>query len=287
MVTVIIFLLVRLTGDPLNVILPEEASPEMYEQTARALGLDQPLHVQYVRFLTDIAEGDFGTSHRTRGPVLPLLISRIPATLELSLAALVVAFATAIPLGMYAAYWRGGWLDFTARSTAVFGQSMPPFLLGLLLILLFAVTLGVLPAGGRGTPAHLVLPAVTLAWVIAAGLTRLMRSSLLEVLQLDYITVARAKGVSERRVLWRHSFRNAAVPVLTFGGVLSANLLTGSIVTETVFAWPGMGRLVVDSITARDFPVVQGAVVLLSAVYITLNLVVDALYIVVNPRLRA
>ena len=285
-VTVIVFLMVRISGDPVQMLLPLEATPDQKELLTKALGLDKPIVVQYWRYLTGLARVDFGVSTRTRLPVRDLILSRLPATLELGVVALGFAFAIALPIGIYSAYWRDTPLDLVARLFAILGQSLPAFWTGILLILIFGVYLKVLPAGGRGTPLHLVLPAFTLGWFAVAGVMRLTRSSMLEVLGSEYIKLARAKGVPERTILWKHALRNAAIPVLTFASVISVIILSGSVVTETVFAWPGMGRLMIEGAMARDFPLVQGVVLLFSAMYIGGNLLVDISYVYLNPRLR-
>ena len=286
LVTLVVFSLVRLTGDPLNVILPEEATKEMYEAAARRLGIDQPLPVQYARYLGGLLQGNLGTSSQMRVAVSRLIAERFPATLELGLVAIGLMVVVAIPLGLLAGYKRGGKLDTGIRVLALTGQSIPQFWFGILLILVVSVMLHWLPAGGRGNWSHLILPALTLASIGCAGMIRLVRSSVLEVLETDYIKVVRSKGMSESNVLFKHGLRNAAVPVLTFGGLMSANLLTGSIVTESVFGWPGLGRLVYDAIIARDFPVVQGVVLTMSAIYIAINFAIDVAYVYLNPRLR-
>ncbi|OFV80974.1 MAG: ABC transporter permease [Acidobacteria bacterium RBG_16_64_8] len=287
MMTLVIFIVVRLTGDPLQVLLPEEAVPEMYAQAAARLGLDQPLPVQYGRYLGGIFRGDFGVSHRMSVPTGQLILERLPATLQLGIVSLTLTFAIAVPLGVYAAYWRGSVVDGGARLLAVFGQTVPTFWLGILLIFTFAVWLRWLPAGGSGDWRHLILPSLTLALAMMGGITRLTRSSMMEVLSSDYVTFARMKGVPESKVLWKHSFRNAALPLLTLGGTISAQVLTGSVVTETVFSWPGVGQLMVDAVRFRDFPVVQGIVLLFGMMYMTTNLIVDVLYLYLNPRLRS
>lgn len=285
-VTVVVFLLVRLTGDPLQVLLPLDATPEMYERFERELGLNLPWIEQYGRYLAGVVSGDLGLSHRTRLPVAELIGERLPATFQLAVAALSISLVVAIPLGLYAAYWRGSRLDVLARVIAVIGQSTPSFWLGLLLILAFALQLPLLPAGGYGSWRHIILPASTLAWFVIAGLTRLLRSSMLEALSSDYVRFARSRGVSETRIVWKHGLKNAALPVLTYAGTLAAAILTGAVVTETVFAWPGLGRLMIEAITARDFPVVQGVVLVMSGIFVGVNFIVDVLYLYLDPRLR-
>lgn len=282
----VVFAVVRLTGDPTFALLPEDATQEQREQLRDDLGLDEPLVVQYFIFLGNLARGDLGTSFQYGVPVSTLIQQRFPMTALLAVAAITLTICVGIPLGVYAAYKRGGWVDRGARLVAVGGQSAPSFWVGLLLIYLLAIWLRWLPAGGYGGPSHLVLPAITVGWAAVAGLTRLTRSSMIEVLETDYIKFLRLKGVPERRVVWRHGLRNAGLSALTFTGVLTAGLLTGSIVAETVFVWPGMGLLISESITGRDFAVVQGVVLVFSAIYIVVNLVVDLLYAALNPRLR-
>lgn len=285
-VTLILFVVTRLTGDPVAVLLPREATAEMREQITREVGLDKPYVVQYVNYLGRLVQGDLGDSMRTQRPVTDMLVSRLPATLELGAAALVITLVIGIPLGMYAGYKRGTWIDKAASSLAVMGQAAPAFWVALLLIILLSVRLQLLPSGGRDGLQNLIMPAFVMAWAGIAGVTRLMRSSVLETLETDYIRFVRIKGVSESKVLWKHAMRNAALPVLTFGGVIAAGMVTGSVVTEAVFVWPGMGRLLIDAIESRDFPVVQGVVLMLAAVYLMANVVIDVLYVYLNPRLR-
>jgi peptide/nickel transport system permease protein len=286
-VTVMLFVIVRITGDPVAVLLPPEASPEMYDQIRVELGLDRPLVEQYTQYLGKLVRGDLGESFSTQLPVTEMIAGRLPATLELGGAALLVTFLVGLPLGLYAGYKRGSVIDRAASGLAVLGQAAPTFWVGIVLILVLAVNFELLPAGGRGGIDHLILPAITMAWVSVAGVTRLTRSSILETLESDYIRLCRVKGMSEARVLWKHALRNAALPVLTFGGVVTAGMITGSVVTEAVYVWPGTGRLLLDAIGGRDFPVVQGVVLVLAGVYIVVNILVDVLYVYLNPRLRS
>ena len=286
-VTLLTFALVRLTGDPVLAILPMDASQQDYLKLRAQLGLDQPVAFQYVSYLRQLIVGNLGYSYTTREPVTAIIAERFPVTLYLGIAALMIVFGVGVPVGLYSAYWQGGWLDRVGKFTAVVGQSVPQFWLGLILILVFAVRLGWLPAGGYGGLGYLTLPAITMAWTATAGIMRLMRSSTLEVLNSDYIRFSRIKGVPERAVLWKHALRNAALPVLTLGGVVTADLITGSIVTETVFAWPGLGQLIINSIHSRDFPVIQGLVLTFCAIFIATNLMVDLVYVSMSPRLHA
>ncbi|MET0487620.1 MAG: ABC transporter permease [Candidatus Rokuibacteriota bacterium] len=282
----IVFVLTRLSGNPIYLLLDVNASQQDQEILTRHLGLDQPLPVQYGRYVTNIAVGDFGNSIITRRPVLEHIWERLPATVELGVVAMFLSVLIGVPLGMYSAVRRGGTLDTGARVFAVLGQSMPTFWLGLMLILLFGVVLGVLPAGGRGGLLHLILPAFTLGYFTSAAILRLTRSAMLEVLGSDYIKFARLKGLPEQVVLWKHGLRNALLPVVTFAVLLFVQFLGGAVVTETVFAWPGLGRLILESITTRDYPIVQAGVLVLSALYLTGNLMVDLLYSYLNPRIR-
>jgi peptide/nickel transport system permease protein len=282
----IVFVLTRLSGNPIYLLLDVNASAQDQEILTRHLGLDKPLPVQYGRYVTNIAVGDFGNSIITRRPVLEHIWERLPATVELGVVAMFLSVLIGVPLGMYSAVRRGGALDTGARVFAVLGQSMPTFWLGLMLILLFGVVLGVLPAGGRGGWLHLILPAFTLGYFTSAAILRLTRSAMLEVLGSDYIKFARLKGLPEQVVLWKHGLRNALLPVVTFAVLLFVQFLGGAVVTETVFAWPGLGRLILESITTRDYPIVQAGVLVLSALYLTGNLMVDLLYSYLNPRIR-
>lgn len=282
----IVFILTRLSGNPVHLLLDVNASQRDYEILTRHLGLDQPLPVQYGIYVKNIALGDFGSSILTRRPVTEHIWERLPATIELGFVAMLLSLLIGIPLGMYSAVHRGGIMDRGARVFAVLGQSMPTFWLGLMLILFFAVVLGVLPAGGRGGLQHLILPAFTLGYFTSAAILRLTRSSMLEVLGSDYIKFARLKGLHEQVVLWKHGLKNALLPVITFAVMLFVQFLGGAVVTETVFAWPGLGRLILESITTRDYPIVQAGVLVLSALYLTGNLLVDMLYSYVNPRIR-
>jgi peptide/nickel transport system permease protein len=282
----IVFVLTRLSGSPLHLLLDVNATQRDQEILARHLGLDQPLPVQYAIYVKNIALGDFGKSVLTRRPVTEHIWERLPATVELGFVAMFLSVLIGVPLGMYSAVRRGGIMDGVARVFAVLGQSMPTFWLGLMLILFFAGVLGVLPAGGRGGLLHLVLPAFTLGYFTSAAILRLTRSSMLEVLGSDYIRFARLKGMPEQVVLWKHGLKNALLPVVTFAVMLFVQFLGGAVVTETVFAWPGLGRLILESITTRDYPIVQAGVLVLSALYLTGNLFVDMLYSYLNPRIR-
>src|SRR5499425_741403 len=282
----IVFVLTRLSGNPVHLLLDVNATQRDFDLLTRDLGLDKPLPVQYGIYVKNIMQGDFGKSVLSRRPVTEHILERLPATIELGVVAMLLSVLIGVPLGVYSAVHRGGPLDSGARVFAVLGQSMPPFWLGLMLILFFGVVLGVLPAGGRGGLSHLILPAFTLGYFTSAAILRLTRSSMLEVLGSDYIKFARLQGLPEPLVLWKHGLRNALLPVVTFAVLLFVQFLGGAVVTETVFAWPGLGRLILESITTRDYPIVQAGVLVLSALYLAGNLGVDLLYSYLNPRIR-
>ena len=276
----------RLSGDPAATMLPGDASVEELYALRHALGLDEPLLTQYARFLASAVQGDFGLSLRHQQPALGLVLERLPATLELALASLSLSIVIAIPLGILAALYRGRLCDAAAMGFAVVDQATPYFWMGIMLILVVSVELGWLPTSGRGGLDHLILPAVTMATHLAASLARLTRTSMLEVLGQNYLNTARAKGLSERTVIWAHALKNAAIPITTLIGVQFGTLLGGSIVTEMIFAWPGVGRLAVQSIFARDYPVVQASVFMLALSFVAINLAVDLLYGWLDPRVR-
>jgi len=282
----IVFVLTRLSGNPIHLLRDVNATERDQEILTRYLGLDQPLPVQYAIYVKNLARGDLGQSILSRRPVAEHIWERLPATVELGFVAMFLSVLIGVPLGVYSAVRRGGIMDGAARVFAVLGQSMPTFWLGLMLILFFGVVLGLLPAGGRGGLEHLILPAFTLGYFTSAAILRLTRSAMLEVLGSDYIKFARLKGLHEQVVLWKHGLKNALLPVVTFAVMLFVQFLGGAVVTETVFAWPGLGRLILESITTRDYPIVQAGVLVLSALYLTGNLFVDVLYSYLNPRIR-
>ena len=285
-VVTLVFIALRASGDPAATMLPGDASVEELTALRRELGLDRPLHIQYARFLAGAVTGDFGTSFRHQQPALPLVLERLPATMELAFAALALAVAAALPLGIVAALRRGRLADVLAMGFAVVGQATPYFWMGIMLILVVSVELGWLPTSGRGGWEHIVLPAITRGTHFAASLARLTRTSMLEVLGQNYVTTARAKGLAERRVILVHALKNAAVPVVTLIGLQFGTLLGGAVVTETIFAWPGVGRLAVQSIFVRDYPVVQAGVLVLALTFVAINLFVDLLYGYLDPRIR-
>jgi len=286
-VATLVFSLIHLIpGDPAQAMLGEAASPQDVEELRQKLGLDRPLVEQYGHFVGGLLRGDLGTSLRTGLPVTAQILERMPATLELAAAAMVVAVMIAIPLGIAAAVRRGTAVDHTAMVLALSGVSIPNFWLGPLLAIIFAVELGWLPVSGRGTWAHLVLPALSLGAALAAILARMMRASLLEELRELYMLAARARGASRARAVLRHAFRNSLIPVVTIIGLQFGAVLTGAVITETVFAWPGIGRLLIQSIGFRDYPLVQGCILLIAVTYVTMNLVVDLAYAWLDPRIR-
>jgi len=278
--------LVYLSGDPVRALVPPSAGPEVIERVRVLYGFDQPLPVQFVRFLSRAVQGDFGTSVRFGTPALGVVLERVPLTLLLGLSGLLIGLAIAVPLGMLAARRRGTWVDLTARGVAVVGQGVPNFVMGPVLVLLFAVSLGWLPVSGASSPSSLILPAVVVGLGAAAGLTRILRSALLEELGRDYVRTARAKGVSDRAVVRRHALRNAAIPVVTFLAFDIAALLSGIVVVERVFQYPGMGLLATQAITNRDIPVIQAFVFLAALMIVTTNLLLDVAYAVIDPRVR-
>jgi len=287
LIVTMVFLLAHIVpGDPVQQMLGEGARAEDLQQLRHALGLDVPITVQYGRYLQGVIHGDLGESFRFREPVSRVVLEHYPATLELALVALLVCVAIGIPAGLLAAERRATATDRTVGVFTLFGLSVPNFALGPVLILVFSVLLGWLPVSGRGGPAHLILPAVTLGASLAAILTRMVRTSVIEELSSDYVRTARAKGLSSAGVLFRHAFRNALIPVLTILGLQFGTLLAGTIVTETIFSWPGIGRLAVQAINARDYPLLQGCILLIAVSYVLVNLLTDFVYALIDPRVR-
>jgi peptide/nickel transport system permease protein len=286
-VSVLVFVILRVVpGDPAKMLLPDGAPQSAVDELNRQLGLHEPLHVQYAIFLQSVFRGDFGQSFQYRAPALQVVVERLAATVQLALAALLITVGVGVSLGIVAAVRRGTGYDYASTILAVLGQSLPNFWLGIMLILLFGVALRWLPTSGFESWRHVILPAVTLAAFPMALVARLTRSSMLEILGRDYIRTGRAKGLAERAVILRHALRNAAVPLLTVLGLQIGTLLGGAVITESVFAWPGMGKLVVDAIFFRDFPVVQTVLILSATIFVVINLLVDLLYTVIDPRIR-
>ena len=285
-VSFVVFFILHLTGDPAAVLLSPEATADDIRRFREAMGFNDPFIVQYGRFLAGAISGNFGQSIRHGEPAFDLVLERMPATFELAGAGLAIALCLAIPAGIISAVRRNSLLDYVSTVVALLGQSMPTFWLGIMLILLFSVQLNLLPSSGRGTYLHLIMPAVTLGLFTTARITRLTRSGMLEVLNQDYIRTARAKGVNSRPIVWKHALKNAAIPIVTIVGIELGTLLGGSVITETIFAWPGVGRLSVQAIYNRDYPVVQAAVFVLATTFVLVNLVVDFLYTYLDPRIR-
>ncbi len=285
-VSVVVFGLTWLTGDPASVLLPVNTPPEQVAVFRHSMGFDQPVPVQYLSFLGRALHGDFGVSFRHRSSALPLVAERLPATLRLMAAALAFALLLALPLGILGATFHGRWPDLLSRIVALLGQSIAAPWLGVMLILVFAVNLRWLPSSGASRPDAIILPAIVAGAYSAAGLTRLLRSSLLEVLGNDYIRTARAKGLAERSIMARHALKNAAIPVIAFLGIQITFMFGGTIVAETMFAYPGMSRLAVEAIATRDLPVIQVFVLLAGGLVVLVNLLVDLLYAWLDPRIR-
>ncbi len=287
LILTMVFLLAHIVpGDPVAQMLGEGARAEDLTQLRHALGLDLPLPVQYGRYLGGVLHGNLGESFRFQQPVLKVVAEHYPATLELAIVALLICALIGIPAGVLAAHKRGERTDHAVGVLTLFGLSVPNFALGPVLILFFSVVLGWLPVSGRGGPSHLILPAFTLGAALAAILTRMVRTSLIEELSADYVRTARSKGVSESGVLFRHALRNALIPILTILGLQFGTLLAGTIVTESIFSWPGIGRLAVQAIGARDYPLLQGCILLIAGSYVFVNLLTDLVYALVDPRVR-
>lgn len=285
-VVTIVFFLTRLSGDPARLMAAPDASDEEILELREALGLNKPLIVQYGEYLVRAVQGDFGMSYRHGEPAMQLVLDRLPMTMRLSGMALLIALLVALPLGLIAAVYRDSVLDQPAMTLSLFGQSFPTFWMGIMLILIFSETLRWLPTSGTGGIEYMILPAVTLSFQTTANVTMLLRSSMLEVLGTDYIRTARAKGVQERGVIVAHALRNAALPVITAISLQIGPMLGGAVVTETVFAYPGMGRLAVQAINNRDFTVVQAFVVVMAVIIVSINLITDLIYTVVDPRIK-
>jgi len=287
LVSTVVFVVMRLSGDPVPLLLPPDAPRSEIYRVRAELGLDRSLPVQYAVFLGNALRGDFGRSIHFRAPALEVVLERLPATLELGLTAFLVAVLVALPIGVLSAVRRNTVLDQAAMGLALLGQAAPTFFIGILFILLLSLKAGWFPTSGRGDWSHLVLPALTLGLFAMASVARLTRSAVLDVLGADFIRTARAKGLSEVLVVAKHTLKNAALPIVTITGLQFGSLLGGAVVTETVFAWPGIGRLAIQSIYNRDYPVVQSAVFLSAALFIVINFVIDVIYGLLDPRVRA
>jgi peptide/nickel transport system permease protein len=286
-VTVIVFALSHASGDPLTLLVPLEATHEEIAEIRRFYGLDKPIHVQYWKFLSHAVQGDFGRSTvRPDYEAMELVLSRVPATLQLGAAAILLAAILGVPLGVFSAVRRDTPLDYVGKIFALLGQSVPPFWIGLMLMWVLSVELGWLPTSGKGGIDHMIMPVIAVGWFQVAAIMRLVRSAMLDNLDSEYIKLARIKGISEWKVIWKHCLRNAVIPALTYFGVTAGLLVTGGVIVETVFAWPGVGLLAVEAATNRDFQVLQAVVVLGAVLFVLLNLAVDILYGYLDPRIR-
>lgn len=285
-VSVMIFGMSRAVGDPRVLLLDDYSTKDDWDRLGRELGLDKPYYEQYGIFVKEALKGEFGESIQQGRPAMHIILERLPATIQLGVAAFVLSLIVGVPLGILSAVKRGSLLDQFARIIALIGQSAPPFWLGIMLMFFFAVQLDWLPPFGREGPKSVILPAITLGWFYAAANLRLIRSAMLDVLDSEYIKLARAKGVSSRSIIMKHAFRNALIPPLTFAGVTLGALVTGSLVTETVFAWPGLGKLAVDSLFGLDYPLLQGVVIIFTLMYVGASFLVDVLYAYIDPRIR-
>ena len=285
--TIIVFALGRITGNPLDTLLPLEASERDRIRIEKLWGLDKPLHLQYFRFMGNALQGNFGESLKWTGQTaMGMVLSRLPATLQLAGVALAVATIIAVPIGVISAVKKDTVFDIGGKIIALFGQSLPAFWLGIVLMWIFAVELNWVPTSGKGGVVTFILPAISIGWFQVAALMRLVRSSMLEVLDTEYVKLARIKGLSERKVIWKHCLRNAAIAPLTYFGLILGALMVGSVSIETVFTWPGVGLLAIDAARARDFQVLQAVVIVFCGIYIVLNLLVDVAYAYLDPRIR-
>jgi len=285
LLSMVVFGLARLSGDPVLIMAPPEATEAQLEEMRADYGLDRPLPVQYWRFISRVAQGDFGMSIKWNVPAVDIVIERFPATLLLATTSMIFGLLLALPVGIISAVKRDTWVDNFGKIVALTGQSMPTFWFGILLILVFAVYARMLPTSGYGTIYHLILPSITLGGFVAASIMRVTRSAMLDALESDYIRTARSKGVPEWRVIMVHAFKNGAIPILTITALQAATILRGAVVTETVFVWPGIGKIAVDAVYARDFPLVQASVLTMGGVFLVINLLVDFIYVYLDPRI--
>lgn len=285
LLSLIVFGLARLTGDPVNLMAPMEATPEDIANLRASLGLDKSLPVQYWHFATNALQGDLGRSIKWDRPALDMLLERFPATILLSATSMAFGMLLALPVGIWSAVRRDTWFDRVGKVVALVGQSMPTFWFGILLILFFSLYIRLFPTSGYGYGLHLVLPTVTLGSFVAASIMRVTRSAMIDALEMDHIRTARSKGVPERRVILVHALKNGAIPILTITALQAATILRGAVVTETVFAWPGVGKIAIDAVYARDFPLVQASVLLMGVIFLAVNLVVDLIYLKLDPRI--
>jgi len=286
--SILVFALSRMSGDPRLLFLTPyfHNSEEQWERWGVMLGLDKPYYMQYLIWLGKCLTGDWGQSIDTKLPVMDMITHRLPVTLKLTLGGFIFSFLVGIPLGVISGVYRGSLWDYIGRTIAVLGQSVPAFWLAIVLILIFAVRLGWLPAAGQGGFSYYVMPSIVLGWFGTAGFLRLTRSAMLDVMDSEYIKLARAKGVSKQTVIWKHAFRNAVIAPLTYGGLLLAGFATGTVLTETIFAWPGLGRMALQAVLANDFPVLQGSVIFFALFYVILAFILDMTYALIDPRIR-
>ncbi|MDQ0254756.1 peptide/nickel transport system permease protein [Evansella vedderi] len=285
-ISFIVFALVYMAGDPVSLMLPEEASQEEIDSLREALGLNDPLHVQYGVYIINALQGDFGKSYRYNQDALSIVLERLPQTLELAIVSMIFATIIAIPLGIWSASKQNSYIDLIATGASVLGKAMPNFWLGIMLILLLSVNLAIFPVSGRGTLMHIVLPAITLGTAIAAEMTRLIRSNMIEIMQQDYVRTAKSKGQKDSIVTYRHAFKNCLIPVVTIMALQTSGLIGGALVTEVVFAWPGMGQLLVQAVNARDMAIVQACVFVIAVAVILMNLLADIIYRMIDPRIK-
>lgn len=285
-ITFVIFVLVRIVGDPVVLMLPENATEEEIANLKESMNLDKPIIVQYGLYLKDITQGSFGDSYRYKQDALSIVIEKLPATFELGIFAIIIAILVAVPLGIWSATKKDTFVDLFITGFSVFGKAMPNFWLSIMLILIFSVVFQFFPVSGRGSWLHLVLPGISLAAVIAPDISRITRSSMLEVLNQDYIRTAESKGLKRFAVIYKHAFRNALLPIVSIISLQVSAIIAGSIITESVFSWPGMGQLLIESIIERDMPVVQAAVLLISVFVIIINLITDIVYSLIDPRIK-
>lgn len=285
-ISIVVFALARVTGSPLDVLLPEEATAVDIARVEARWGLDSPIHIQYIKYMGNVIQGDFGESFRFRGSVSDMIWERLPATVQLAGFAVLVSAALALPIGIIVAVKKDTPIDTMGKIIALLGQSLPSFWLGIVLMWIFAVYLDWLPTSGRGGISHMILPGIALWWYNVAALMRLTRSSMLEVLDTEYVKLARIKGIPEWKVIWKHCFRNALIVPVTYFGLIGAVIMTGSVVIETVFSWPGVGQLTIEALRSRDYQVVQAMVLMFATGFLAINLLVDILYAYLDPRIR-
>ncbi|ASN04394.1 ABC transporter permease [Virgibacillus necropolis] len=285
-ITLMIFVLVYVAGDPVLMMLPADATPQEIGQLRHALGFDQPFYVQFGHYIMDLLRGDFGESYQYGEPALSLVLERLPATLQLAAVSMIFAVIIAIPLGVWSAIRPNTFIDLFATGLSVLGKAIPNFWLGIMLILIFAVNYQILPVSGTGSWAHIILPAITLGTAMSAEITRLVRSNMLEILSQDYIRTARSKGLKNGVVIFRHAFKNSLVPVITITFLQAAALVGGSLITEMIFAWPGLGQLIIQAVYEKDLPIIQATVFVTAIMIILINLLTDVLYRVLDPRIK-